>query len=312
MEQTKHTPVPWRLGKYTGSASFDEAGEFAGKFDICVDTDHGVYILASTNANFPSEAEANARRIVAAVNATAHISIERLETGEMLHMVKALRDAEQQRDQMLATMKRAAHLLAELPEQPPQLLALRSQIVEHIKAMDPAYYGLSADGVPQDDAKHLAMRLATPSLAEQAERQLRAAVETILASNNITSGQWHLSGILDERTGLIQNMWLELGARPTPFVHAGDELQRCQRYFEQPGWQPIAPGNLPAIGEHVLIGWDSAPWANGKSSVMNELVSRQVVDDHWLWADAHGEIKDWSNPPPTHWLRIVPLEGGAQ
>jgi len=38
-------------------------------------------------------------------------------------------------------LKRAAYLLAELSDQSPQLLALRSQIVASIKSSDPKYYG---------------------------------------------------------------------------------------------------------------------------------------------------------------------------
>lgn len=42
---------------------------------------------------------------------------------------------------MSDTLKRAAHILAELPDQSPELIALRSQIVECIKQATPEYYG---------------------------------------------------------------------------------------------------------------------------------------------------------------------------
>jgi hypothetical protein len=42
---------------------------------------------------------------------------------------------------MSDTLKRAAHVLAELPNQSPELIALRSQIVECIKQSTPDYYG---------------------------------------------------------------------------------------------------------------------------------------------------------------------------
>ncbi len=44
---------------------------------------------------------------------------------------------------MSDTLKRAAHILAELPDQSPQLIALRSQIVECIKQATPEYYSVT-------------------------------------------------------------------------------------------------------------------------------------------------------------------------
>ncbi len=44
---------------------------------------------------------------------------------------------------MSDTLKRAAHILAELPDQSPQLIALRSQIVQCIKQATPEYYSVT-------------------------------------------------------------------------------------------------------------------------------------------------------------------------
>ncbi len=44
---------------------------------------------------------------------------------------------------MLKTLQRAAYLLAELPNQTPQMLALRSEIVAAISDAAPEYYGLN-------------------------------------------------------------------------------------------------------------------------------------------------------------------------
>ncbi len=55
-----------------------------------------------------------------------------------------LREARAAVANMAAVMQRAAHVLAELHEQPKVLLALRTQIVEAIKQVTPEYYGGAA------------------------------------------------------------------------------------------------------------------------------------------------------------------------
>ena len=71
-----HTKEPWRLGRFTGPASYEEVRELCGSMDVVVDTETGPYVLAACNINFPDDAKANARRIVACVNACAGISDE--------------------------------------------------------------------------------------------------------------------------------------------------------------------------------------------------------------------------------------------
>lgn len=59
----------------------------------------------------PGTAAANARRIVACVNALQHVSTEQLETGELLNLSQRLADAERQRDQLLAALEIARETL---------------------------------------------------------------------------------------------------------------------------------------------------------------------------------------------------------
>lgn len=46
--------------------------------------------------------------------------------------------------EMAKTLQRAAHVLAELKEQPPELLTLRAEIVGLIKRATPEHYGIKA------------------------------------------------------------------------------------------------------------------------------------------------------------------------
>lgn len=56
-------------------------------------------------------------------------------------------------DRLLAALKRAAFVLADVPNQDARMLAVRTQIVEEIKRADPAYYGLPANRAPNPAAK---------------------------------------------------------------------------------------------------------------------------------------------------------------
>ncbi len=75
-----HTAEPWRLGRFTGPSSYEEARETCGITDVVADTNDGPYVLAGCNINFPDDARANARRIVVCVNACAGISDEALDS----------------------------------------------------------------------------------------------------------------------------------------------------------------------------------------------------------------------------------------
>ncbi len=66
---SEHTPEPWHLGT-----------QLVTNLKICVRLeDGGEYVIADTNWNFPDDAKANARRIVACVNACAGVPTELLE-----------------------------------------------------------------------------------------------------------------------------------------------------------------------------------------------------------------------------------------
>jgi hypothetical protein len=105
-----HTKEPWRVGKLSHPRDYEKVRETAGLLDIVVDTETVPYVLASCNLNFPEDAKANARRIVACVNACAGISTENLEQNkpikEGLHGLNdRIRTAEKQRDELLYVLE---------------------------------------------------------------------------------------------------------------------------------------------------------------------------------------------------------------
>lgn len=102
MSETKHTPEPWEI--------FGSDKNRIG---------HGQEAVASTHTYFNHRDEANARRIVACVNACAGISTEKLEEnaadpiaglfGRMAAREGTRADkAESQRDELLAALKEIA------------------------------------------------------------------------------------------------------------------------------------------------------------------------------------------------------------
>lgn len=107
MSENKHTPEPWRIGRLTHPRDYESVRETVGPHEVVVDTDEGVYVLAGCNYNFPQDALANARRIVACVNACAGIPIDMLEAmpsgpAALLPMYARL---EKQRDDLLAALE---------------------------------------------------------------------------------------------------------------------------------------------------------------------------------------------------------------
>jgi hypothetical protein len=79
----RHTPEPWRLGKLSNIRDYDKVLETVGPHQIVVDNEFGPYVLADCNMNFKDDAIANARRIVACVNACAGLDTELLENIAM-------------------------------------------------------------------------------------------------------------------------------------------------------------------------------------------------------------------------------------
>lgn len=86
-----HTKEPWRVGKLTHPRDYETVRETVGPHEVVVDTDEGVYVIAGCNYNFPKDAKANARRIVACVNACAGIDTAFLEVAP-LEMFKQIMD----------------------------------------------------------------------------------------------------------------------------------------------------------------------------------------------------------------------------
>ena len=122
-----HTKEPWRLGRFTGPASYEAVREIVGAIDIVVDTETGVYVLAQCNNNFPEDAKANARRIAACVNACAGIETHELElmTGRMsiASQIKAC-------DAIYATAEAKATRRSKFARQRDELLAAIEQTLD--------------------------------------------------------------------------------------------------------------------------------------------------------------------------------------
>lgn len=108
--ENKNTPEPWRIGRLEHPRDYEVVRETVGPHEVVVDTDEGVYVLAGCNYNFPQDALANARRIVACVNACAGINTEALE--HRVHLLKAEDDQiatlTKQRDELLSALERIA------------------------------------------------------------------------------------------------------------------------------------------------------------------------------------------------------------
>lgn len=154
----KHTKEPWRLGRFTGPASYEEVRETVGNMDVVVDTDIGPYVLAACNANFPDDARANARRIVACVNACEGISDEALD-GWMnppegglghphgpwpAHIISLQRAAEivsQQRDDLVEAIRRTLDENGHLADGDVCTLKPLKDVLEKVGAGDTAPEG---------------------------------------------------------------------------------------------------------------------------------------------------------------------------
>jgi hypothetical protein len=77
MSEVHHTPEPWKVGD-GARPLFAWSGQILAEHRL----DGTDFILASCNQDYPEEAEANARRIVAAVNACRGIPTEVLEAED--------------------------------------------------------------------------------------------------------------------------------------------------------------------------------------------------------------------------------------
>lgn len=90
--ETKHTVEPWHIAKY-GKVKNEDSG----------------LIWISVNGCSGAEAEANARRIVACVNACAGVQTETLERVPLnlktIEMAQRIESEEKQRDQLLEALE---------------------------------------------------------------------------------------------------------------------------------------------------------------------------------------------------------------
>lgn len=125
-----HTKEPWRVGRLTHPRYFATVKETIGPHQVAVDVDEWPLVIADCNINFPEDAKANARRIVACVNACAGIPIDMLEAmpsgpASLLPMYARL---ENQRDELMAALVKAEEWLSGWGSADPYLTVIRSTI----------------------------------------------------------------------------------------------------------------------------------------------------------------------------------------
>lgn len=94
----EHTKEPWRVECEKFEKGYHNPNAwprlFSGDFEIC--GAEGFY------SDSLKQDKANARRIVACVNALAHVATEELESGRLQSIVQRAADAEKQRDELYA------------------------------------------------------------------------------------------------------------------------------------------------------------------------------------------------------------------
>ena len=104
-----HTKEPWRIGRFTGPSCYEKVRETCGSMDVVADTETGPYVLAGCNHNFPDDAKANARRIVACVNSCAGISTKNLEDNiPIRELARRYNAIIKQRDDLMAALEHFA------------------------------------------------------------------------------------------------------------------------------------------------------------------------------------------------------------
>lgn len=96
---SEHTKEPWRLGNYPN-------GDMHSAEAVLVDLPGDRrYVLLTCNINFPEDAKANARRIVACVNALEGVPTEWLESytaGNVENVLQENARLKQERDELAA------------------------------------------------------------------------------------------------------------------------------------------------------------------------------------------------------------------
>lgn len=124
-----HTPEPWRLGRLSHILDYDRVLETVGPHQIVVDNEFGPYVLADCNMNFKDDAIANARRIVACVNACAGVPLEWLESG-LDGCVQGVREERDQYQSDNVTLRTAIQTQA---EEAAKLMAQRDELLAAAK-----------------------------------------------------------------------------------------------------------------------------------------------------------------------------------
>ena len=101
MSESKHTPEPWEFG-------YGQTREFGMCLGIGLNSvpDWHVVAVVSPADSVNHADEANARRIVACVNACAGIETGHLEKYGLPDFAQKISDLREQRDELLAALKR--------------------------------------------------------------------------------------------------------------------------------------------------------------------------------------------------------------
>jgi len=92
-----HTPTPWRIEEGTtgiwGACNPDDQSSYGMGYPVTDARITPVSMSSWCKGPYADEGEANARRIVAAVNGTSTLTVEALEAGVVDKLVEALADA---------------------------------------------------------------------------------------------------------------------------------------------------------------------------------------------------------------------------
>ncbi|MEN6540854.1 MAG: hypothetical protein ABFC67_14700 [Mizugakiibacter sp.] len=132
---SEHTKEPWRLGRLANIRDFGEVKETVGPHQIVVDNEFGPYVLAECNMNFKDDALANARRIVACVNACEQMETEWLEeyAKDIEPAMKSHHALRQQRDKLRDAWKAACAFIDSHAADPDITSAMASNYAEFMR-----------------------------------------------------------------------------------------------------------------------------------------------------------------------------------
>ncbi|HXU93381.1 MAG TPA: hypothetical protein VFP33_06965 [Gallionella sp.] len=225
---SEHTKEPWRIGKLTHPRDYEAVQEVVGPTEVVVDTDQGPYVLASCNNNFPKDAKANARRIVACVNACAGLSTEFLEQSTKDdYAIRLMREADELRAQRDAAVAENAKITSD--KYP--FVHLRIDVSDYEKESAIREKLIELGWTPprkKEPAEAIAsVEQPTPVTGQQiAGRALRTTVDGCIVLEHDPSKMpehrdWSLGGASPDADGWIEWRGGECPVAPECFVEVG-------------------------------------------------------------------------------------------